>query len=122
MNNGKRNLKDLYNNANYKVKCCNFKNAQKITKEYFNNKDKKENDDIIKLKEKINILQEKNDKLSKKIKEYENNERCLKRYKSSNTKKNKKFNYKNNNDNLKKDDNNIDKIIIKKPSNINNKY
>ena len=119
LNNGKRNLKDLYNNANYKVKCCNFKNAQKITKEYFNNKDKKENDDIIKLKEKINILQEKNDKLSKKIKEYENNERCLKRYKSSNTKKNKKFNYKNNNDNLDKDDNNIEKIIIKKPAIIN---
>ena len=84
-----RNINDLYNsvnNINNKDKCSCFKNAQKLSKEYFiKKKENIENKEIIRLKNRINVLQEKINKLSFKNKEYEDNERCLKRYKSNNS-------------------------------------
>ena len=69
LNCGNKNIDELYNsvNNNIKERNCYFKNAQKVSKEYFmNNKEKKENKEIISLKNKINILQEKIEKLNKK--------------------------------------------------------
>ena len=102
---GNKNINELYNSVNtvnsILEKNCYFKNAQKLSKEYFiKNKEKKENKEIISLKNKINILKEKIDKLEKKNKEYEANERCLKRYHSNHQlKKSKKIILNNNDDN-----------------------
>ena len=116
-----KNINDLYNsvnNINNKDKCCYFKNAQKLSKEYFiKKKENTENKEIIRLKNRINVLQEKINKLSFKNKEYENNERCLKRYKSNNSKKNKKINLEINDDYFNK--NNFPKLKIEKSSSIN---
>ena len=126
LNCGTTNINDLYNslNNNNQDKCCYFKNAQKLTKEYFNRKKENiENKEIIRLKNRINVLQEKINKLSSKNKEYEDNERCLKRYKSNNSKINKKINLEINDDNLNKDKNIIkncfSKLISEKVSFIN---
>jgi hypothetical protein len=82
-----------------------------------------ENKEIIRLKNRINVLQEKINKLSSKNKEYEDNERCLKRYKSNNSKKNKKINLEINDDNFNnnknKIKNNFPKLIIEQTSTIN---
>ena len=102
---GNKNINELYNSVNtvnsILEKNCYFKNAQKLSKEYFiKNKEKKENKEIISLKNKINILKEKINKLEKKNKEYEANERCLKRYHSNHQlKKSKKIILNNNDDN-----------------------
>ena len=118
---GNKNINELYksiNNPDIKEKNCYFKNAQKLSKEYFiKNKESKQNKEIISLKNKINILQEKIGKLNKIIKEYEGNERCHKRYRSNyHSKKDKKINF-NNDDNLnKKNKNNLDNLIIQKIS------
>ena len=122
-----RNINDLYNsvnNVNSKEKCCYFKNAQKLSKEYFiKKKENNDNKEIIRLKNRINVLQEKINKLSSKNKEYEDNERCLKRYKSNNSKKNKKINLEINDDyfnnNKNKIKNNSPKLIIEQTSTIN---
>ena len=120
-----RNINDLYNsvnNINNKDKCSCFKNAQKLSKEYFiKKKENIENKEIIRLKNRINVLQEKINKLSFKNKEYEDKERCLKRYKSNNSKKNKKNNleindYYFNKNNIK---NNFPQLIIEKSSSVN---
>ena len=105
LNCGNKNIDELYNNLTNnnisKEKCCFFKNAQKISKDYFKkNKENKDNKEIIALKNKINTLQEKIDKMNIKIKEYESNERCLKRYNSHNSKKTKKIKLNNNNLNI----------------------
>ena len=105
LNCGNKNIDELYNsltnNNISKEKCCFFKNAQKISKDYFKkNKENKDNKEIIALKNKINTLQEKIDKMNVKIKEYESNERCLKRYNSHNSKKTKKIKLNNNNLNI----------------------
>ena len=68
LNNG--SINDL-NNVNENNKRYLFKNAQKINKEYFINKEN------IDLKNKINLLQEKISKLNKTIKEYEQKEKYL---------------------------------------------
>ena len=118
---GNKNINELYNsisNPDIKEKNCYFKNAQKLSKEYFiKNKESKQNKEIISLKNKINILQEKILKLNKIIKEYEGNERCHKRYRSNyHSKKDKKINF-NNDDNLNKNNkNNLDNLIIQKIS------
>ena len=120
-----RNINDLYNsinNTNNKDKCCCFKNAQKLSKEYFiKKKENTENKEIIRLKNRINVLQEKINKLSFKNKEYEDNERCLKRYKSNNSKKNKKINLEINEDNFNKNKikNNFTQLIIEKSFSVN---
>ena len=122
-----RNINDLYNSVNNisnKDKCCYFKNAQKLSKEYFiKKKENNDNKEIIRLKNRINVLQEKINKLSSKNKEYEDNERCLKRYKSNNSKKNKKINLEINDDYFNKNKNiiksNSPKLIIEQSSTIN---
>ena len=120
-----RNINDLYNsvnNINNKDKCSCFKNAQKLSKEYFiKKKENIENKEIIRLKNRINVLQEKINKLSFKNKEYEDNERCLKRYKSNNSKKNKKNNLEINDYNFNKNNikNNFPQLIIEKSSSVN---
>ena len=101
LNYGNKNIEELYNsmnsmNYNKNDKNCYFKNAQKVSKEYFTkNKQNKENKEIINLKNKVNNQKEKIDILNKQLKEYEDKERCLKRYKSNNQKKTKKINYNN---------------------------
>ena len=69
LNNGNNNLDYINNNNNNLMNKNNkkylFKNAQKINKEYFINKEN------IDLKNKINVLQEKISKLNKTIKDYE---------------------------------------------------
>ena len=118
---GNKNINELYNSINnhdIKEKNCYFKNAQKLSKEYFiKNKESKQNKEIISLKNKINILQEKIGKLNKIINEYKGNERCHKRYRSNyHSKKDKKINF-NNDDNLnKKNKSNLDNLIIQKIS------
>ena len=120
-----RNINDLYNsvnNINNKDKCSCFKNAQKLSKEYFiKKKENIENKEIIRLKNRINVLQEKINKLSFKNKEYEDKERCLKRYKSNNSKKNKKNNLEINDYNFNKNNikNNFPQLIIEKSSSVN---
>ena len=103
LNCGNKNIDELYNsvNNNIKERNCYFKNAQKVSKEYFmNNKEKKENKEIISLKNKINILQEKIEKLNKKNKEFESNQKCFKRNNSNHQlKKSKKMILNNNEDN-----------------------
>ena len=120
---GNKNINELYNSVNnpeIREKNCYFKNAQKLSKEYFiKNKESKQNKEIISLKNKINILQEKIGKLNKIIKEYEGNERCLKRYRSNHhSKKDKKINFNNEDILLSKNNINLnpDKFIIQKIS------
>ena len=118
---GNKNINELYNSINNpesQDKNCYFKNAQKLSKEYFiKNKASKENKEIISLKNKINVLQEKIGKLNKIIKEYEANEKCHKRNRSNHYSKNKKkINLNNNIDNYIFNKNNLqinkDKITI----------
>ena len=125
LNYGNKNIEELYNSINsmsYKKndKNCYFKNAQKVSKEYFTkNKQNKENKEIINLKIKVNNQKEKIDILNKQLKEYEDKERCLKRYKSNNQKKTKKINddiYDLNKNNRK---NNHQQLKIQKTSFIN---
>ena len=122
LNCGNKNIDELYNsvNNNIKERNCYFKNAQKVSKEYFmNNKEKKENKEIISLKNKINILQEKIEKLNKKNKEFESNQKCFKRNNSNHQlKKSKKMILNNNEDNKNLIRNNINlnhnKLIFQK--------
>ena len=118
---GNKNINELYNSINnpdIKEKNCYFKNAQKLSKEYFiKNKESKQNKEIINLKNKINLLQEKIGKLNKIIKEYEGNERCHKRYRSNyHSKKDKKINFNNDDNLIKNNKNNLDNLIIQKIS------
>ena len=77
LNYGSKNIEELYNsmnsmNYNKNDKNCYFKNAQKVSKEYFTkNKQNKENKEIINLKNKVNNQKEKIDILNKQLKEYE---------------------------------------------------
>ena len=125
LNYGNKNIEELYNSINSMSynkndKNCYFKNAQKVSKEYFTkNKQNKENKEIINLKIKVNNQKEKIDILNKQLKEYEDKERCLKRYKSNNQKKTKKINddiYNLNKNNIK---NNLPQLKIQKTSFIN---
>ena len=80
-----------YNNTNNNLenkssKKCLFKNAQKVSKEHFSNKEN------IELKNKINILHQKIDKLTKNIKEYEIKEKNERRNRNNNNKSNPMFN------------------------------
>ena len=127
LNCGNKNINELYNYLNNNnQRNCYFKNAQKVSKEYFTkNKEKKQNSEIISLKNKINILQEKIDKMNKKIKEYESNEKCFKRCNSNqHSKKTKKILLNDNEDNYNINKNIFiftnDKLKIQKISEINN--
>ena len=95
LNTGSTNLEEMnmgmgmgiskYNNTNNNLenkssKKCLFKNAQKVSKEHFSNKEN------IELKNKINILHQKIDKLTKNIKEYEIKEKNERRNRNNNNK------------------------------------
>ena len=90
---GNNNIDDINMNNNKKYL---FKNAQKITKEHFVNKEN------IELKNKINALQEKISKLNKKIKDYELSEK----YNLKNRNNNQEM-YRNNNINYTEMNNHI---------------
>ena len=128
LNVGNKNINELYNSinsTNFNQRNCYFQNAQKISKEYFTkNKEKKQNSEIISLKNKINILQEKIDKMNKIIKEYERNEKCFKRFNSNqHSKKAKKISLDNNDNNNNLNRNififNEEKLKIQKISEVN---
>ena len=128
LNVGNKNINELYNSissTNFNQRNCYFQNAQKISKEYFTkNKEKKQNSEIISLKNKINILQEKIDKMNKIIKEYERNEKCFKRFNSNQHSKTAKKISLDNNDNNNNLNRNIfifneEKLKIQKISEVN---
>ena len=101
LNTGSTNLEEMnmgmgmgiskYNNINNNLenktsKKYLFKNAQKVSKEHFTNKEN------IELKNKINILHQKIDKLTKNIKEYEIKEKNERRNRNNNNKSPPMFN------------------------------